>query len=570
MIKLQDFLEIFSGTEPVKIETIRSSLYLNPEEIEDILKFAIQENMLFEPIERQFQLVKEVSLFSEAELETLETFLENFSPRYERADVLEYHYNKNTQQEEIVGVDINKVADFLIKKFIFKTIHGNKIAETFCYNQGLYERVGDGFIKVESERLIGNKCSNYLVSEIVGKIQRKTSVSRKDFFENTPEHLSPHINGVVNLRTGELLRYKPDYNFRYKLPVAFIKGQDCPTFKKFLGETLYPEDMDLIQEWFGFTLYRRYFLKKGMILIGGKNTGKTTLINILISFIGRENISGISLQRITASDKFALASLFEKLLNVYDDLSFSDLKNAGGFKVATGNGYITAEYKFGDSFQFMPYAKQFFSANKIPPMNDLDDEANWFRWLPVQLDNEVPEEEQDGFLINKLTSPEEMSGILNWALEGLKRLFKNNRFSFNKTPDEVKAIMCRSGNPLYAFVSDVLQEKLTARISKEKMYEIYRVYAKENKLTPLSKEQLGRQLGKVAHFIVAKSDVAGRFWENVSIVSNFKDNPEIKKILDTLDTSLKTIRDGRDVSIDMFSKKVSNPSLDGEEGSSNE
>jgi len=553
------FLGFFKEWEqsPEKITKLflAETFYINLEDVSDILKFTGQENITFEPTPNEIRLTKEN--FAPEQIKKLNEFLEKFSPRYDCADVFEYHFNKNTHKEEIVGVDINKVADFLIQKFILKTIFGNKMTETFVYSNGIYSKVGDGFIKVESEKIIGNKCSNYLVSEIVGKVQRKTSIQRNEFFENTPEHLSPHLNGVVNLRTGELLRYKPEYNFRYKLPIAFIKGQDCTTFKKFLEDTLYPEDIGLMQEWFGFNLYRRYFLKKGMILIGGKNTGKTTLINVLVAFIGRENTSGISLQRVTASDKFALASLFEKLLNFYDDLSFSDLKNAGGFKVATGNGWITAEYKFCDSFQFMPYAKQMFSANKIPPMKDLDDEANWFRWLPIQLDNEIPEDEQDGFLINKLTSPEEMSGILNWALEGLKRLLENNKFNFNKTPEEVKAIMCRSGNPLYAFVADVLQESPTARVSKEQMYEIYKIYARENKLTPLSKEQLGRQLGKIAHYIVGKVNVTGRFWENVSIVYNFKQRPEIIKVLNTLYTFNKTIRDERDVSIDMLSKNVS-------------
>ena len=58
--------------------------------------------------------------------------------------------------------------------------------------------------------------------------------------------------------------------------------------------------------------------------------------------------------------------------------------------------------------------------------------------------------------------------------------------SFDKNSEEVKAIMCRSGNPLYAFVSDVLLERVSARITKEQMFQIYKIYAKENKL----KEQL--------------------------------------------------------------------------------
>ena len=50
-----------------------------------------------------------------------------------------------------------------------------------------------------------------------------------------------------------------------------------------------------------------YFIKKAIIFVGERDTGKTTLINLLASLMGKGNVSGVSLQRIT-SDKFATAA----------------------------------------------------------------------------------------------------------------------------------------------------------------------------------------------------------------------------------------------------------------------
>jgi len=63
------------------------------------------------------------------------------------------------------------------------------------------------------------------------------------------------------------------------------------------------------------------------------------------------------------------------------------------------------------------------------------------------------------FLYNKLTTETELSGILSWALGGLHRLLKIGKFSYNKSKEQIKLLMERSGNPLASFVQDILIKK---------------------------------------------------------------------------------------------------------------
>ena len=58
-------------------------------------------------------------------------------------------------------------------------------------------------------------------------------------------------------------------------------------------------------------------------------------------------------------------------------------------------------------------------------MKDSDD-VFYSRCIPIPFDNPIPKEKQNPFLLKEITTKEEMSGLLNWALEGLDRLFKNN------------------------------------------------------------------------------------------------------------------------------------------------
>lgn len=416
-------------------------------------------------------------------------------------------------------VSITNVVVYLIKKYHFKTIFGTKDEKVYFYYEGIYKNNGKEKIKILTEELLGSYCSTHIVNEVLEKIKRKTAIDYKEF-ENIPDDLICIENGILNLTNNILLNHSPDFYFTKKVPLFYNKESKIDKIKTFLEEVLYPEDIPTIQEWFGFCLYKKYFIKKAIILFGERNTGKTVLLNILSSFIGDNNIAGLSLQRISKSDKFGLASLKDKMINVYDDLSSSDLSDSGGFKIATGGGHITAEHKFGDSFQFVTYAKNIFATNHIPNVKDIDDDAYYDRWIPIQFDNQVEKDKQDNFLGDKLVTKEEMSGLLNWALEGLNNLLEKGIFSYNKDSIEIKRIMQRQNNPLISFVEDVLHQKDGNKISKEVMYKIYSNWCQEKKVPRLSKEQIGRSLSKHTNYIIAKGGTE-RVWENVNINPNW-------------------------------------------------
>lgn len=467
-----------------------------------------------------------------------------------------------------VTVNIDKFAQHLITKYSFKTLYGKVAEELLVFDNSIFQpEKAKEIIKTECEKELGKHCKNFIVLEVLEKIKRLTPADRKKF-DNIPLHLIPLENGIYDLESKSLIKFSPIYPFRFKIPISFDINADCPNFLKYLGEVLYEDDRPVVQEWLGYLLYRRYFIKKGMIFVGEKDTGKTVLLNAIIKFIGHENTSGINLQRVSYGDKFGLAALYNKHLNVYDDLSAKDVSDGGGFKICTGGGYQTAEYKFGDSFTFCNFAKLLFACNKIPPIKDVDDNAYYDRWMPIQFDNVIPETEQDKFLIDKLSTPAELSGLLNWALIGLERLLKAGHFSFNKNQDEVKRIMERSGNPLAGFVQDVLEEKAGNRITKELMFEAYSIWAKIKGMSRLSKEQLGRQLEKICPFILAKRDKE-RYWEGTLVnFSQIRNQVQNKEMLDTLDAFLKIYKqqkidsnndNNNDVinNIDMYKNKAS-------------
>jgi P4 family phage/plasmid primase-like protien len=459
-------------------------------------------------------------------------------------------------------LDINAFVDFMIEKYHFQTIFYTKGEKVFAYINGVYQPNGRALIKtvIESELGYHPKLKNYHVNEILEKIKRKTSILQEQF-ETVPEFKICLENGILDLKTQTVEEHDPEYFFQSKIPVYYDSETKCPKIIKFLEETFYPEHLKLIQEWLGFNLCGRYFLKKAVIYFGERDTGKTTLLNLQIAFLGRRNIAGINLQKISQGHSFAISSLKNKYANIVDDLDSKDISDSGGFKMATGGGYLTGEYKFGDTFQFLTFAKHTFSCNKIPALKDVD-EAYYSRWMPIPLDAQVGK--PDPFLLDKLTTKEELSGLLNWVLEGLRRLLQNGKFSYSKNCFETKQIMERNSSPLSAFVQDALIQENDFRIDKPVMYEIFCSYCNILKLPVLSKNQFSRNLRKYATYITESQDSV-RYWKNASIDLNKL--KRLYKYIDTFDTLKNNIYNNFNVKenkgifcIYMFSKKASNKS----------
>lgn len=440
----------------------------------------------------------------------------------EEAETLNFTHKVKTKhrdgsETEIEKISIEQITDYLLKNLHFKTIYGSKSETVYNYKNGIWIPKGRELIKTQVEYLLSTKATTYIVNEVFEKIKRRTAIDI-DEFNKIEEGLICLKNGVYNLKTKRFYSHHPKYNFKTILPIIFNPKNDCLEIKKFFEEILYEEDIPLIQEWFGYNLYNVYFEKKAVILFGDTNTGKTITLELLDNFLGENNTTSLSLQNISHGKTFDLLDLKDKYANIYDDLGDKDINDTGGFKIATGGAAITGEQKFGDRLKFKTFAKLIYGANKIPAIKDVDDDAYYNRWMPLRLDNQIPDKDQDKFLKQKLTTETEISGLFNWALVGLSRLFENNGFSFNKSATEIKDIMQRSSHHLVKFAQDCLVKNNGNRISKELMFNVYSEYCEKQNISRFTKDKLSKNLERFIPYIISSRDKI-RVWVNASFTN---------------------------------------------------
>jgi len=364
-------------------------------------------------------------------------------------------------------------SDYLIFKHKIKTVGKMGRFVLYTYDNGIYNSEGQPIIESDIQNTLGILCDKKVVSELVEKIKNKSHTGL-DHLENE-ENKVCLLNGVLDIKTRELTPYDPELVFLNKLPVKYNKKARCWEFFKFLGQAFRykgVEAVNTIGQWYGYTLTNGNKFKKAIIMEGPKDTGKTTLIKHYLKMFGMENNAGQSLQEI-CGDKFSVANLYGKRVNVYDDLQAIALKDIGKFKIVTGDSPVSGRYIYGHSFSFWNDAKLLFACNVIPKAEDAD-LAYFGRWLPLCMDNVCKNPDRE--LLNKITTEEEMSGVLNWALQMLNKLEMDNHFAYNPSDQEVKDYMMRSGSNVMEFINEYCVQEPGLKVLKKPLYEGYQMW----------------------------------------------------------------------------------------------
>ena len=257
-------------------------------------------------------------------------------------------------------------------------------------------------------------------------------------------------------------------------------------------------------------------------------THNTTLLNLFKVFIGEDNISAVSLEKLLRND-FALAELYGKMANIHDDISDKALSYTGGFKMLTGGGTITAEKKYKKPFTFINYAKLIFTTNKLPESHDKTS-AFFRRWIPINFPNIFEGNKKDTKILDKITTQNELSGLFNLAVVGLKNLMKNECFSNDISTDEMCVLYEKMSNSLFAFVQDRIVVDVNGFVSKEEFYNNFCEYCKENGLPIKAKAVVTQEIPQCVPSIRGEQKRIGkdrvRGWRGVRILKEEEKNNE--------------------------------------------
>jgi len=338
------------------------------------------------------------------------------------------------------------LAEEFIKMYHVRTIRDDKETEIYIYKEGIYIPEGKTYVLEYIRGILGPLYDINFAKKVIDKITVDSYVEKERFFIDEDVHLLPVQNGILNIDTLELMNFDSDYRFFTKLPVFYDPQARPEKILSFIHDIVETQsEVDTIQEIAGYLLYRDALMEKAVMFLGGGRNGKGKLIATLGKMLGEKNVTNLSLIAIEDGG-FNLIELHNKYANFSPDISKQALEFTGNFKSIVGRDQMTADRKFKSKISFKPYAKMVFASNDLPASHDNTD-GFWDRWIMINFPYKfvLPEEKTephhkiiDTDIFTKITTDKEMSGLLNWSLEGLKRLLKNRRFTIHQNTNTIK------------------------------------------------------------------------------------------------------------------------------------
>ena len=174
------------------------------------------------------------------------------------------------------------------------------------------------------------------------------------------------------------------------------------------------------------------------------------------------------------SRQFGLQSIIDKTVNISAENEIKDSNgvNTENLKAVISGDNITIDIKHKEPIDYKPICKLIFLVNSLPNTSDLT--HGYFRKiLIVPFNRKFEGKDKDVNLFEKIKKME-MSGILNWALEGLKRLRANDyKFTESRAINEVLDKYQEEQNPVIRFVQDMFIVDEEKKIPRKDIFSRY-------------------------------------------------------------------------------------------------
>jgi len=389
----------------------------------------------------------------------------------------------------------------------------------YYYAAGVYRPVNAEFIKNLCRKILGEAYLDSRGREIVAQIKTALAKGPDEVAICSDNRYINVLNSLIDCSGPKikLLPHTPEIFSNIQLPVIYDPSAVCSYIKQFFQEVLLPDCIQLVEEFIGDLLKPGLKYQKTTMCLGSGANGKSVFLSLITTFLGAANISNESLQAL-GENRFRAANLYGKLANIFADIPSKLLEDNSIFKALTGGtDTITAERKHEPAFSFINQAKLIFSANKLPRTRD-NSTGFYRRWIILRFPNQFKGLRQGPKLLEKLVIPEELSGLLNLALAGLKRLEKRGHYEIPKSvKDEIESYQLENDSARQFFNEKCkLQPKNV--ILRRELYAAYEFYCHENGYKPVGQMEFNQRLKDVFPEVKQRND-KGKCWSGITLAS---------------------------------------------------
>lgn len=227
-------------------------------------------------------------------------------------------------------------------------------------------------------------------------------------------------NGVIDLKSGKLIRPERKYLQTKMANVVFDSKAKAPLFRKFLNR-IADGDISLcnsVIDLLGYCLTGDVGEQKIFLIHGPGQNGKSVLLELIRNMLGDYG-QVMDFETLLQTDKSGARADIARMVGARF-ISASEANpgvkwDEAAVKQLTGGDRLNARHLFKDPFEFDPTHKIICAVNHLPEITG-NDYSIWRRTIVIPFEVTIPNSERDNNLLEKMR--EEKSGILNLLIQG--------------------------------------------------------------------------------------------------------------------------------------------------------
>ncbi len=326
-----------------------------------------------------------------------------------------------------------------------------------------------------------------------------STVSAPAWLEHVPDVDAGDIiscaNGLLHLPSGDLLPHTPTFFTSNAVDFAYEPGAPEPREWLAFLRQLWPNDresIETLQELFGYCLSSDTSQQKAFLIVGPKRSGKGTIARVLAGVVGAKNRVGPTLAELGTN--FGLAPLVGKRVAIISDARLGGRADQAAIAERllsiTGEDALTIDRKYREAWTGKLDVRFVVLSNELPRMTDASG-ALAARFIVLVLTESFFGREDSG-LTNKLLG--ELSGILNWSIQGWRRLRDRGYFLQPETARDSIRTLEDLGSPISAFLRDRCMLGAGKVVSVDALYATWVAWCQGQGQKPSAKAIFGKEM----------------------------------------------------------------------------
>lgn len=352
------------------------------------------------------------------------------------------------------------------------------------YENGVYVEVNDEKMAQTVDCILqshGHIVKNTMVTEVLIKLSREPGIGSAAT-DQGPWELNTK-NGILDMKTGDFRPHTPEYFSIIQSAASYDPGKKPRQWLKFLSEAVPDKtERELLQMFSGYSATGDTSAQKALFVVGDGGTGKSTYTRVLSAVLG--GLATSSAIENIQDGSFGLSELVGKRMCVVSEMP----KRIDwlSFKRVTGEDKITVDVKYKAAYTTKLDIKLVVLSNILPLLgDDAENTSLTRRILPISFN--VTPKKRDPQLEKRLTSGDELSGILNWMLDGLRMLQKRG-MQFPASTNTLSRDIVEASNPVVRFLAEccAFDADNTVSTPASEVYTAYQQWCIQNNIRPVN------------------------------------------------------------------------------------